>query len=376
MAFNSMKIHMMICRQSRRIRSSMLACTLGLLPLILVTACESPGALDQIINEQELRDRGLLALTADGLTLGILPDAGGRAVYLSLDGGPNLLHADPSLWEKSVPQPGVDAPWAPYNGHIVWVAPQSHWWTQQDVDATRRRNKAPWPPDPYLTYGRYKVTAQTQAALTLKGPVSPVTGLQLTKRYAIRDGCVELTVTGVNRRSEPVAWGLWSNTRFRVDATTFVPVAAAHHIRYDSVAEPEAIDNVCTIRDGWFSMQPPGRVRSNAGRMTLKAFINPMKPIIIAATDRYLFFKRQMSDMDGRPHPEHTPIEIYYDQSNSAPLLELEMQAPYGQLEPGEAATWSESWKVVKAPSAMPTDAERMAAVQTLFSGRSRPDRR
>jgi len=106
---------------------------------------------------------------------GILPDVGGRVVYLSLKGKENILTSDSTLWNESSaarPEIASTTPFKAYNGHIVWLGPQAGWWTQQNEDTAKRNRADVWPPDPYLIYGGYTVLSQSDSSLVMQGPES------------------------------------------------------------------------------------------------------------------------------------------------------------------------------------------------------------
>src|SRR3989442_7663077 len=122
---------------------------LGLALALQVGQASSPG-------EGETRGP-LLRLSNPTLTLAIVPGLGGRIVELRADGGETMLDSDPRFWKEPFAAPDLRTPFEPWNGHTYWVGPQTAWWTQQEMDADRRKARATWPPDPFHETARYEV---------------------------------------------------------------------------------------------------------------------------------------------------------------------------------------------------------------------------
>ena len=80
----------------------------------------------------------LVELTNGTVVVGVLPPLGGRVVLLKTAGGENLLDSDPRLWKPPFPPPAIDTPFKPWNGRIVWVGPQTGFWSQQDLKPEHR----------------------------------------------------------------------------------------------------------------------------------------------------------------------------------------------------------------------------------------------
>jgi hypothetical protein len=102
------------------------------------------------MNAQDMNN-SLLYIENGGTRVGILSEVGGRIVYLSSDDSPNILKATEKFWNEDSserPIPSFDTDWKEYNGHIVWLGPQSEWWTRQDGNMERKKSKAEWPADP------------------------------------------------------------------------------------------------------------------------------------------------------------------------------------------------------------------------------------
>src|SRR5512143_3095830 len=165
----------------------------------------------------------LIELTNGTIVVGVVPALGGRAVELKTVRGENLLDSDPKRWKPPYPRPAIDTPFQPWNGRIVWVGPQTGFWSQQDVKPELKQAKAQWPPDPFNETGRFEVVERTPTLLRLRGTTSPVTGLAFEHEYEITgERSVRMKTTATNNRQAPVAWDLWPNTRVRPEAFPYV----------------------------------------------------------------------------------------------------------------------------------------------------------
>src|SRR5689334_15497638 len=94
----------------------------------------------------------VITLKAEGVEVGAVPRLSGRVVVFRREGGPNLLKWDPAfekLAEADLPRLEPSYEFKPWDGHIVWVGPQSEWWADQDLDGAKKAAKANWPPDPW-----------------------------------------------------------------------------------------------------------------------------------------------------------------------------------------------------------------------------------
>lgn len=285
--------------------------------------------------------------------LGILPDVGGRIVYLSYNGSPNLLKSDPTQWNEplsEVPVPGPDAPWKAYNGHIVWIGPQSAFWTDQDINPEKRDRKDPWPPDPWLIYGACTFIKKSPHSLVLKSPVSEVTGLQLTKTITInRNSTVSFEVEAQNMRNRPVSWDLWLNTRINGYAPAYVPVSSNGSVKIVSNRTTQNDTVPYSIERGFFHYTPlPPDV--NFEQRSSKAFITPSEGYMYSDQGKVRFIIEFPLYSPNLTHPEQGMVEIYnYTSKNpDDALTEMEYHAPFRTLKTGEKMSTIQTWKFME----------------------------
>jgi hypothetical protein len=157
----------------------------------------------------------VITLSNNVVEIKLLPEVGGRLVSACLIGRENILNSDPSQWiEPKEKRPTMNPadPFKAYNGMIVWLSPQSEWWTRQDTYPELKKRRSLWPPDPYLTCSAYKVIRQTANEIVMESPESPNSHVQFTKTFRIESNKVFITTSARNTSQQPVSWGLWLPT--------------------------------------------------------------------------------------------------------------------------------------------------------------------
>jgi hypothetical protein len=346
------------------------AWAIGLACTVAAGCTGSAPADDPAPKKSEEVAMDLVEISNGTLTLGALPALGGRAVLLKTGDGENLLHSDPKLWRPPFPKPSLEAPFRPWNGRIVWVGPQSGFWSQQEVrpDVT----EAGWPPDPFNEAGRFEVLEQTPTRLRLIGPLSPVTGLVLEHDYEITgERTVRMKVTASNGRTTPVSWDLWPNTRVRPEGFPYVPLDPAESPRIDGPDPGQTAigEYPHQVVDGWLAMAPGARPEPPQQRLTVKAFVRPSRGLIAYFHRGNLLIIRAPLVPVERLHPEQAFVEIYRGagESPEEDILELEMHGPYETLAPGASMSFEQTFEVFEYRGGDTRD-EHLARVAELGS--------
>ncbi len=295
---------------------------------------------------------GRLVKLSDGkVELGVIPDIGGVVSLLRLSGKENLLKADPAIW-NALPRIrrkfGPETRWKAYNGHIVWVGPQSEWWMHQDKSIRRQQKKAVWPPDPYLNFGYFEITEFSENRIVMQGPASEFTGLQMTKTIEVRDGRVLFYVSATNIRTVPVSWDLWLNTRVDGYARCYVPISDPGSIRIDGQETRSQDISRFKIDEGYLSIEPLPPSEGKKHRWA-KAFIPADEGWMAAFVSSQALVIRFEKHAPEQIHPEHALVEIYNytSQDRADALNELEYHAPYVTLPPGESMETAEEWELL-----------------------------
>lgn len=298
-------------------------------------------------NKQKSGEK-LILLGNSNIEVGIVPDLGGRIVMLRKPGMNNIFESDTVFWNDPAARPeiSVNGKFIAFNGHIVWLGPQSEWWSKQDVNPERKERKAIWPPDPWLTYGLYEVIDQTESGIIMSGPESPVSGVKLTKKLSFDEaGVVTFEVFAENIRTEPVSWGLWMNTRLDGHARCYVPADQAGLLRLAESEEGRNRPVPYDFYDGYFTFQSV-TLSDSMEKWVQKAFINPTDNFIAGFSDKQMLMISFNPFERDQIHPDQAPVEIYNMVSAKSSLLELEVHGPYKKLQPGETMHLTETWKL------------------------------
>ena len=300
-------------------------------------------------------ETSVITLKKGELEVGILPEVGGRIVQLQFEDGPNLIKSDPALWNESKetrPSPTDSPVWKEYGGHIIWLVPQSRWWPEQSVfPEMRERN---WPPDPYWIYAPYEIIEQTPDRILLHGPISPITGTQLTKSVRLLGGgrvSVEATVT--NRSESTQTWGIWMNTRFDSHTPSYMPLPNKENPPYEFISPDSATgERALPYReiDGFFHFRNDLPIPEGLDYRANKVSATPARGWIAAFPPDTVFIKQASTEGAASVHPEHRFAEIY----NKVPaslddwgILELELIGPSVKLAPGESTSFKETWLIL-----------------------------
>lgn len=270
--------------------------------------------------------------------------AGGRLLSFALAGKPNFLLIDESAGDPEAP-PDAHSGYIRYQGHEVWIGPQREWWVHQDVNPARAAAKATWPPDPWLSLAKYTLVDKLPGEITLDSPASPVSGVQLRKRYALvadQPNSLRLDAEATNRSGKPAGRDIWFNTRVPAHTRAYVPVAAKEDIRIEPAGALRA-----TLDGGLLSLDLPAP--GQAARKG-KLFVQPSNGWVAAFRDGQALVIRFAHQPRAAIHPAQGQVELYQDADPGTPgkgMLEIEVHAPYVELAPGQTMTASELWTIL-----------------------------
>jgi Domain of unknown function (DUF4380) len=289
-------------------------------------------------------------LASGDFVVSVAPSLGGRVVGLRAGGGTNLLAWD-ERWEKEpLPQAALDTPFAPWNGRVMWVGPQSAWWADQELSPERKAAKPAWPPDPFHETARYEILERTKTRIVMKGPASPITGLEFTDTVEIvGPRKVRFITVATNRRATAVAWDLWPNTRARPEGWPYVQLAPGSLPKIDGPHQSTAATYPHRIVEGFLTLPPGMRPEAPATQLHAKVFVTPAVGEIAVFVGRQLLRLRAELVPREKLHPEQTFIELYRGASADAgsDILELEMHGPYVRLGSGESMRFEQTAEVL-----------------------------
>ena len=293
----------------------------------------------------------LIELTNGTVVVGVVPPLGGRVVELKTAGGENLLDSDPKRWKPPYPPPAIDTPFQPWNGRIVWVGPQTGFWSQQDLRPDRKQARAKWPPDPFNETGRFDVVEKTATLLKLKGATSLVTGLAFEHEYEITgERTVRMKTTATNGRATPVSWDLWPNTRVRPEGYPYVLPDNMEMLRMDGppLADPDAGAYPTEEHGDWLTFPPGKKPEGGRKRLWAKAYVRPAQGVIAYFLGKQLLLIRAPIVPKNKLHGEQTFVELYRGAGKGdATVLELEMHGPYETLAPGASMSFEQTFEIV-----------------------------
>ena len=270
--------------------------------------------------------------------------AGGRLLSFALAGQPNFLLVDEGAGDPEA-APDAHSGHVRYQGHEVWIGPQREWWVHQDLNPARAAAKASWPPDPWLGLARYTLVKRQPGAITLDSPASPVSGIQLRKRYALvadRPNSLRLDAEATNRSAKVAGRDIWFNTRAPGRTWAYVPVAAQDDIRIEPAGALQT-----TLCAGLLSLDLPAP--GQAPRKG-KLFAQPSSGWLAAFREGQVLVIGFTHQPRAAIHPAQGQVELYQDVDPGASgqgMLELEVHAPYVELAPGQTMKASELWTIL-----------------------------
>ena len=306
------------------------------------------SALVRCQTSQEIDRGNLILLKNSEVEVGVIPNIGGRVVILRKPGEDNLIKSDETQWNDPaiVPEASPFSHFKTFNGHIVWLSPQSEWWINQDMNTERRNSKAIWPPDPYLIYGENTILTRTDALITMVGLESPVSGVRVKKTIAVeKDGTVNFQAIATNIRENPVSWGIWLNTRLDGFDRCYVPIENENKVRFAIDEGGQEIPMPYKFMDGYFTFLPQIPADSTE-KYVQKAYIQPADQCIIGFHGNQAIEISFKHVNENKIHRDHTAVEIYNLTSLRETLLELEIHGPYEHIQPDEHIQLEEKWRV------------------------------
>ncbi|MFO7447155.1 MAG: DUF4380 domain-containing protein [Ignavibacteriaceae bacterium] len=294
---------------------------------------------------------GLIILSNDKIEVGILPEIGGRIVLLRKPGFNNILKSDERFWnnpEKQKPEISAFSEFVAVGGHITWVGPQKEWWIHQNLNENRRKERANWPPDPYLIFGKNEIISKSHNSVKMMGPESPVSGVRLLKEISIDDeGIVTVKTTAENIRDEIVQWDLWMLTRLDGFAKAFVPIEENGILELLISETATTEPTPYKVEDKYFTFYPSVPVEPKKEQVQ-EAHLNASEGYIAGfSEEQMLLIKFEKLDKD-LIHSSHGLVELYnsINETGDERLLELEVHGAYKILSPGETMSLTETWEL------------------------------
>lgn len=319
-----------------------------------------------------------------------VPDIGGRIMAYDLGPYP-FFFVDPTLAGKLFsPEEnqgdGSLAAWKNYGGDKTWPSPQG-WDTDEQWHG---------PPDPVLDTGRYTVdvfeTDGAQAVLSMTSPPDPRTGVQITRRFTLREGSsrVLLDITFTNTLDRPIRWSIWDVAQLRAERTT--PDGGLTHEPECVVTAP--LNPTSKFPRGFNVMfgaedNPQWQADPAAGLFTAPyqwqigkvGIDSPAGWIAFSnAAEGYGFAERFAFDPAGDYPDDGVTVEVWTIGAGEVGnlnykgtdiyLMETEVLSPFMTIPPGEQAHFSLEWGTCRAdgPIVDVTEAGCLTAPLTVSS--------
>ena len=280
------------------------------------------------------------------ISLGLLPDLGGRIMSLKFRGHELLYAMDtagalPSLPEGDFPDwPAFKRSFGfqIFGGDKTWVAPESQWVEKippLDLDA-----------------GRYTFE-QKKDVCVMTSPVCRETGLQVVRQVGfVEGGDIVLLETLHNKTDHPVTRGVWNVTQIARPFDVFLP-AAPDAIRSYHYHDPTLPDPACTPfeKDGWAVIPCRDDVCFKFGGMLREG----RTAVIKETPGGTVVFARIFNIADtgvgnGRDRSSYahgSMVEVF--NSSRYPYGEMEVHSPLTVIPPGGEVSLTQLWRIYPA---------------------------
>ncbi|MBI4978759.1 MAG: DUF4380 domain-containing protein [Spirochaetes bacterium] len=312
--------------------------------MVFLNACKP-------LSKNTSAEKSLYLLSNNDIVIGMLPEVGGRiAVFRPANGG-NMIKADTDRFaekdsERLVPPKGaLKKEYREYFGNIVITGPQSRWWQEQTVFPDKKKNKGkwPWPPDPFLMFGAYKLETNTAAMVRFTGPQSPVSGVTLTREITLSGKKARVITTARNMRRENITRDLWSMTALEANTHVYIPVRGNADVRF--IRRGQSTNISWEIAGSHFTC--------HVRQFLTNAFIESDKVFITASSGYVAVFKGNAMLLITFPvedasavSPEHGSIElaVTVKATPAESFLTLSHHSALATLQSGAEMTLDETW--------------------------------
>ncbi|MCD8483311.1 MAG: DUF4380 domain-containing protein [Verrucomicrobia bacterium] len=155
-----------------------------------------------------------------------------------------------------------------------------------------------------------------------------------------------------NQRTDPVHWGLWSNTRFNAGVSFKAALAdlQPEHIRY---SDHPPFKGVVSQDKQWFTFDNSAKALAVDQATGSKAFLNTQAPLFKVMLADWILYMRPEGELNpASVHPAHATAEVFlmkHPDANQG-FLELEFHSQFKTLEPGEELEFAEIWTFSPTP--------------------------
>jgi len=293
----------------------------------------------------------------DGKTEAIVVPAIGRVMSFKTETGQNWLWNSPAAKGKNS-DPSV---WNNWGGDKNWIAPQGDW--------SKLGTGTGWPP-PKEWEQSFQSQVISGGKLKIWGPVSPVSGLRLSRVFYHNDKgefVIEQTLQQV--AGKPVKASIWSITQIDGAKTDAVFVARGENSDYDSGfrwmnAKPNGVDPkgvAPTLIQVIPTTQGDYKIGTDAPRAAIAAVHNGWAFVERAS-------RPDGNYPDGTVGKNGTPVQLFGQGDPKVNYLEMELLSPLLQFSPGVRWTHTVRWSLHELPNKDVNDAKLHAAIDALLN--------
>jgi Domain of unknown function (DUF4380) len=284
------------------------------------------------------------------VTLSVVPGAGGRVLEFALN-GQQALWVNPSLQGKLFPvakRPTSWSSWHNFGGYKLWPAPQSLW--PKSVGEA---------PDPFLDGGTVSVEVILQRGVRLTGAPSLDMGLLFVRELSLEAQTGVLTVQQRMRNigTKPVDWSIWDVTQIPAPAWVFFPANPASPNR-NGILPLGGGQNQWTNDGGLIVTE----YRGVSGKIGADSPAGWMAAVI----GDLAYIKKFPPRSETSLYPDKGSTVEVYTNDKSLAYIEMEVLGPITHLEPGEEASYPETWTLAKLSQPVRQRADVAAAVTEL----------
>lgn len=301
----------------------------------------------------------IVKLESAGFVALVNINVGGRLVFFGRKGGENMIKSDKFLLEETVQSeiiPDAFTDFVQFYGQEVWIGPQTQWWKHQTINMERRNSPINWPPDPYVSFGKFEIVEKSDCKLVIQGCVSEVSGLSLKKTFSFdEDGAIHCTVEATFHGDGDTTIDLWNIVRVageneirilgelkEIDGPThpFEKKAIGKYVGdYYTFCPEEMADDSVAPEIGWGG---DGQVHSGKFHMKMN------KGVIESANVRmgdslYMTFPVSVEGKPINPTEYHSVGEVYcyHTLDKETSMYELECHDMAVTLKKGESTSTS-----------------------------------
>lgn len=313
---------------------------------VIASSC-APTGLTRIAVEPGAQRESLL-FTRNELAVQYCQAIDRYTYFGPASGSPNMLH---TVGLDRTAQPGE---YLFYGGCYSWTAPQNGSGADKGGWVDPQGGPLGWPPDPAMDIGPCDLVTSGDRGFTVRGPVQR-TGLRETKTFEIvGPRSARLTYRLDNRGPSPVLAGPWLNTAVAPGSVIAFRMGegAAFEVR-GAMGENAAASFTGALgpsgHGGWRSLD----LSQHQNMPETKVFIDAGdRPAEIAIWRDGWWLHRRLTGGDSASHSrqrEHGEGPVAFYVHSGLGIVEAELVAPFGLIDPGRAHEATELWTLIRA---------------------------